>query len=256
MNEWADYFVKFLDSYQSEGIEFWGITTGNEPNLVMAPLNQINTVGWNSTQMAKWNLNNLGPSIRNSNHSDINIMILDDQRMFLPWFLDEATPLADTSTELPSTGTRMSSFPPVYRHSRQLPREVYFSSLSPIDGATGSSGNLSTSLSNVARLPAHPKFVWVFNANCDGTITYNDPILILGSEACNGIDFSVGPVDVSSWVGAWINWNMELDLGGGPIFIDNFVDSPVIINATGDEFYKQPMFHHLGHFPNLYRRVL
>jgi hypothetical protein len=31
-------------------------------------------------------------------------------------------------------------------------------------------------LSNVAKLAAHPKFVWVFNANCDGTIIYNDPV--------------------------------------------------------------------------------
>jgi hypothetical protein len=31
-------------------------------------------------------------------------------------------------------------------------------------------------LSNVARLAAHPKFVWVFNAHCDGTIIYNDPV--------------------------------------------------------------------------------
>jgi glycerol-3-phosphate dehydrogenase len=30
------------------------------------------------------------------------------------------------------------------------------------------SGNLSTSLSNVARLAAHPKFVWVFNAKAMG----------------------------------------------------------------------------------------
>jgi hypothetical protein len=37
--------------------------------------------------------------------------------------------------------------------------------------------NLSTSLSNVAKLAAHPKFVWVFNANCDGTIIYNDPVV-------------------------------------------------------------------------------
>jgi hypothetical protein len=44
-----------------------------------------------------------------------------------------------------------------------------------IDG----SGNLSTSLFNVARLAAHPKFVWVFNANCAGTIIYNDPVLYL-----------------------------------------------------------------------------
>jgi hypothetical protein len=47
---------------------------------------------------------------------------------------------------------------------------------SPIGGATGGSGNLSTSLSNVAKQAAHPKFVWVFNANCDGTIIYNDPV--------------------------------------------------------------------------------
>jgi hypothetical protein len=32
------------------------------------------------------------------------------------------------------------------------------------------------SLSNVAKLAAHPKFMWVFNANCDGTIIYNDPV--------------------------------------------------------------------------------
>jgi hypothetical protein len=48
---------------------------------------------------------------------------------------------------------------------------------SPIGGATGGSGNLS-SLSNVAKHAAHAKFVWVFNTNCDGTIIYNDPVFL------------------------------------------------------------------------------
>jgi hypothetical protein len=48
--------------------------------------------------------------------------------------------------------------------------------MSEVGGATGGSGNLSTSLSNVARLAAHPKFVWVFNASYDGKIIYNDPV--------------------------------------------------------------------------------
>jgi hypothetical protein len=47
----------------------------------------------------------------------------------------------------------------------------------PIGGATGGGGNLSTSLSNVAKQTAHPKFVWVSNANCDGTIIYNDHVV-------------------------------------------------------------------------------
>jgi hypothetical protein len=49
--------------------------------------------------------------------------------------------------------------------------------VSPIGGDTGVCGNLFTSLSNVARLAAHPKFVWVFKANCDGTIIYNNPCI-------------------------------------------------------------------------------
>jgi hypothetical protein len=48
----------------------------------------------------------------------------------------------------------------------------------PIGSDIGGSGNLSTSLSNVAMLAADPKFVWVFNANCDGTIIYNKPVKI------------------------------------------------------------------------------
>jgi hypothetical protein len=48
--------------------------------------------------------------------------------------------------------------------------------VSPKGGGTGGSGNLFTNLSNVARLAAYPKFVWVFNANCDGTTIYNNPV--------------------------------------------------------------------------------
>jgi hypothetical protein len=67
---------------------------------------------------------------------------------------------------------------------------------SPIGSAAGGSVNLSTSLSNVAKLAAHPKFVWVFNANCDGTIIYNDPVFILRYS-----DNSVGlrPIITKKW---------------------------------------------------------
>jgi hypothetical protein len=50
---------------------------------------------------------------------------------------------------------------------------------SPTGSAAGGSVNLSTSLSNVGKLAANPKFDWVFNANCDGTIIYNNPVHIL-----------------------------------------------------------------------------
>jgi len=30
--------------------------------------------------------------------------------------------------------------------------------------------------------------------------------------------------------------------------VGNYVDSPIIVNAKADEFYKQPMFYALAHF--------
>ncbi|KAJ8869053.1 hypothetical protein PR048_030608 [Dryococelus australis] len=52
----------------------------------------------------------------------------------------------------------------------------------------------------------------------------------------------------NNWVTGWVDWNMVLDLNGGPNWVNNLVDAPVIVNATADEFYKQPMFYALAHF--------
>ncbi|PIO65072.1 hypothetical protein TELCIR_13274, partial [Teladorsagia circumcincta] len=64
--------------------------------------------------------------------------------------------------------------------------------------------------------------------------------------------------DVSNWVVGWMDWNICLDMQGGPNWVKNFVDSPIIVNAEKQEYYKQPMWYALGHFskfvrPNSYR---
>jgi glucosylceramidase len=44
-----------------------------------------------------------------------------------------------------------------------------------------------------------------------------------------------------------MDWNLALDPSGGPHWVSNSVDAPIIVNATSDEFYKQPMFYALAH---------
>ncbi|MFH4980855.1 hypothetical protein AB6A40_007564 [Gnathostoma spinigerum] len=46
---------------------------------------------------------------------------------------------------------------------------------------------------------------------------------------------------------------MCLDERGGPNWVANFVDAPVIVNGSNDEFYKQPMFYVMGHFSKFIR---
>lgn len=41
---------------------------------------------------------------------------------------------------------------------------------------------------------------------------------------------------------------MALNTTGGPSYISNEVDSPIIVNPETGEFYKQPMFYAIGHY--------
>jgi glucosylceramidase len=35
---------------------------------------------------------------------------------------------------------------------------------------------------------------------------------------------------------------------GGPNWVNNIVDAPIIVDASKGEFYKEPMFYTMGHF--------
>lgn len=47
---------------------------------------------------------------------------------------------------------------------------------------------------------------------------------------------------------------MVLDLHGGPTWVGNNLDSPILVDAGADEFYKQPMFYALGHVSKFVKR--
>merc|ERR1712042_112603 len=53
--------------------------------------------------------------------------------------------------------------------------------------------------------------------------------------------------DLNHWVVGWTDWNLALDLQGGPNWTGNFVDAPIIVDAEKQVFYKNPMYDALGH---------
>jgi glucosylceramidase len=55
--------------------------------------------------------------------------------------------------------------------------------------------------------------------------------------------------DLENWSVGWTDWNIVLNPAGGPNWIGNFVDAPIITDATSNStFHVQPMYYHLGHF--------
>ncbi|GMR55201.1 hypothetical protein PMAYCL1PPCAC_25396, partial [Pristionchus mayeri] len=87
---------------------------------------------------------------------------------------------------------------------------------------------------------------------------------ILYTEACNGFLQGKYPrlgyfyraelyansiiTVLNNWVAGWTDWNMVLDMQGGPSWVPNYLDAPIIVDKDAQEFYKQPMYYAMAHF--------
>jgi glucosylceramidase len=65
---WADYFVKWVDAYQSNGIHLWGLTPQNEP--LYCPTNYPGS-SWDPASEANWVHNYLKPDLVSNSLSPV-----------------------------------------------------------------------------------------------------------------------------------------------------------------------------------------
>ena len=55
--------------------------------------------------------------------------------------------------------------------------------------------------------------------------------------------------DLNAFAVGWTDWNIALDMTGGPNWADNVVDAPILVDTDdGATFYKNPLFYYMGHF--------
>jgi len=159
--------------------------------------------------------------LREYGFGDVGIMIMDDQRFLLPSWA--RTVLNDLEAR---------------KYVSHIAVHFYWDKFTPTK---------TLDLTH-AQFPNYPLFG---TEACVGTIGDPDigqPHVILGSwERAERYAHDIIE-DLNHWFVGWVDWNLALDLGGGPNWAGNFVDSPIIVNATSGEFYKQPMFYALGHF--------
>ncbi|XP_034943014.1 lysosomal acid glucosylceramidase-like [Chelonus insularis] len=216
---YADYIVKFLESYKNHQLPIWAVSTGNEPTNVFDPFSEINDMGWTPDSVTDWVIKNFGPALANSTSNETIILGLDDQRFSLPWFIEE-----------------------MYRRNSRIDKYIagigihwYADQLFSIDAYDRTH----------ALFP--DKFILMTEA-CVGSLPWEPHGIILGSwrraekYILNIIE------DLNHWVTGWVDWNLALNRKGGPTYINNFVDSQIIVHPQLDEFFKQPMYYAMAHF--------
>lgn len=82
---------RFLDEYKNNNISVWAMSTGNEPSNGLLPFKHFNSLGWTPLTISNWTVNYFGPQLRSSTHNKTLILAFDDQRLFLPWWIDLVT---------------------------------------------------------------------------------------------------------------------------------------------------------------------
>ncbi|XP_068623859.1 lysosomal acid glucosylceramidase-like [Battus philenor] len=225
MQTYALYFLRFLEQYMENGIKLWGITTTNEPLDGVLPLGKFQHLGWSTKSMGEWIKNNLGPTIRNSKFNDTMILAVDDQRFSVPmWFniLIEQVPEAE-------------------KYIDGIGVHFYFDQITP-------------PMLLKEAIKDHPDKFIISTEACEGSSSPKGEKVILGSWK-RAQRYIVDILeDLLNDVAGWIDWNMCLDMQGGPNWAKNFVDSPIIVDAKKKEFYKQPMFFAMGHVSKFVKR--
>ena len=88
------WIFRFLDAYKTEGLQIWAVTTGNELIVpIFLPENVYtfpNKLGFPQHHRF-WYKHYLGPTLRNSQHKNVKLITLDDQRIFANWWMDRVS---------------------------------------------------------------------------------------------------------------------------------------------------------------------
>ncbi|KGL80274.1 Glucosylceramidase, partial [Tinamus guttatus] len=215
---WANYFVRFLDEYAKHNVTFWAVTAENEPSAGLINNYPFQCLGFTAEQQRDFIARDLGPALANSSHRDIRLIILDDNRLHLPHWAKVV--LEDEQAA---------------RYVHGIGIHWYLDFIGPIQDTV---------------VPTHelfPDYFILATEACIGSHFW-EPDVVLGSwERGNQYSHSI-LTNLNHFVAGWTDWNLALDLEGGPNWVKNYVDSPVIVDRDKDVFYKQPMFYHMGHF--------
>ncbi|EPB74230.1 O-Glycosyl hydrolase family 30 [Ancylostoma ceylanicum] len=220
---WANYFIRFFEEYHKNGVDFWGVTVQNEPTSGLNPDYGWQTMYLSAAMERDFLKGQLGPALMSSPYSkDLKVMINDDQRYNLPEWAD--TILSDAEAAKYVSGIAIHWY-----EDQEVPPSV-----------------MTTTHQR------HPDYFMLGTEACNGYLPLQGkPILGDWGRAETYVNDMI--TDISNYVAGWMDWNLCLNMHGGPNWVKNYVDSPIIVDAAMQEYYKQPMWYAMGHFSKFVR---
>jgi glucosylceramidase len=210
---WANYYVKFINSYQKEGIPVWGLTIQNEPMATQKWESCIYTAE-NERDFLK---NYLGPTLKKAGLGDKKISIWDHNR-------DLLSQRASTILDDPEANKYVWGIGFHWYESWSGGEQMY---------------------ENVGKVhEMYPDKNLLFTEGCVESFNAEKYQLWKNGERYGKSminDFNNGTV-------GWTDWNILLDENGGPNHVGNFCFAPIHGDTKTGELIYTPSYYFIGHF--------
>jgi glucosylceramidase len=212
-DSWANYYVKFFEAYQKEGIPIWGLTVQNEPMAVQTWESCVYT----ASQERDFVRDHLGPIMAKNGLENKKILIWDHNRSMM--YQRAAAVLDDAKAARYVWGVAFHWY-------------------------------VGDHFDNVKRVQeAYPKTHLLFSEGCFGPFDANQIHdwhwgELYGVSIIN---------DLNNGAVGWTDWNVLLDQEGGPNHVGNYCFAPIHADTgTGELTYMNSYFY-IGHFSKFLR---
>ncbi len=210
---WANYYVKYINALQKEGLPVWGLTVQNEP---MARQKWESCI-FTAEEERDFLKNYLGPTLKKSGLGDKKITVWDHNRDLMVQRVSTILDDQEASKYVWGIGFHWyetwSGSEPMYENVGKV-------------NAMYPSKKLFFTEGCIEKFDAAKYQLWS-NGQRYGKSMIND--------------FNNGTV-------GWTDWNILLDQNGGPNHVQNFCFAPIHADLTTGELIYTPSYYFIGHF--------
>lgn len=211
-DSWANYYIKFIQAYEKQGIPVWGLTVQNEPMAKQKWESCIYTAQEETDFIKK----HLGPALQKNSLSDKKLIAWDHNRDLL--YQRASTLLNDPEAAKYVWGIGFHWY-------ESWNGDFQFENLKRVAETFPNTNLLLTEACNFP-------FSWqTFN---DWKWGENYGLNIIN-------DFNNGAV-------AWTDWNVLLDETGGPNHVNNFCFAPIHAKTKEGNLHYMNSYYYIGHF--------
>jgi glucosylceramidase len=215
---WANFYVKFIQTYEAKGIPIWGLTVQNEPMAKQRWESCIYTAEDERDFIREY----LGPTLAKNGMSNKKLIAWDHNRDLI--FQRASVILGDADAAKYIWGIGFHWY------------ETW----------TGS----GMQFENVKRVSeSFPNMNLIFTEGCKEQ--FNLPKV---NDWSLGERYGLSMVnDFNSGTAAWTDWNILLDETGGPNHAGNFCFAPVHADTRSGNLIYTNAYYYLGHFSKFVR---